>query len=36
MGEISLKEAFPLLFSLASYRTATVADLWERRDNGGE
>ena len=29
MVEISLKEAFPLLFSLACHKNATIANLWE-------
>ena len=36
MGEINLKEAFPLLFSLAFHKNATIANLWEGRGNGDQ
>lgn len=34
MGESPLKLDFPMLFSLASAKDATIADLWEKGGNG--
>lgn len=31
-----MKEAFPLLFSLASHKNAMVSDLWEGGGSGGQ
>ena len=36
MGNYCMKEAFPLLFSLASHKNAMVSDLWEGGGSGGQ
>ena len=36
MGGNCLKEAFPLLFSLASQKNAIVANMWDGRGSGGQ
>lgn len=36
MGGNRLKEAFPLLFGLASQKNAIVANMWDGRGSGGQ
>ena len=36
VGGNCLKEAFPLLFSLASQKNAIVANMWDGRGSGGQ